>query len=77
MAKFEKSHIVCECNQVSLGEIAYSIESRGAQTVEDIKEFTDAGVTCGCCVSQEKDVNTKKMPLHLDKILNKLHGEDD
>ncbi len=75
MANFSKSHIVCECNQVTLAEIAHAIECRDASTIDDIKEKTDAGNTCGCCISKEKDVNSKTTDLYISQILNKLNKE--
>ncbi len=75
MANFSKSHIVCKCNQVTLGEIAHAIECKDANTIDDIKEKTDAGNTCGCCISNDKDFNSKKIDLYISQILNKLNKE--
>ncbi|MBT3280033.1 MAG: (2Fe-2S)-binding protein [Campylobacteraceae bacterium] len=75
MAKFCKSHIVCDCNQVSLAEIVHAIDSADAKSIEDIKELTDAGNTCGCCISKDDDVNSKKMELYISQILNKFNKE--
>jgi NAD(P)H-nitrite reductase large subunit len=75
MANFPYSHIVCKCNHVSLGEIMYAIEYKGATTISSIQQLTDAGTTCGCCISKEFDVNEKKLDLYLTQILNKFNNE--
>ncbi len=72
MAKFSQSHMVCQCNQVILGEIIHAIKDRGANSISDIKRLTDAGNTCGCCISSNNDVNEKKMDLYLSQILDKF-----
>ncbi|MGK0256399.1 MAG: bacterioferritin-associated ferredoxin, partial [Arcobacteraceae bacterium] len=41
MADFEYSHIVCNCNHVSLGEIVHAIEDKNAKTIDDIGDITD------------------------------------
>jgi NAD(P)H-nitrite reductase large subunit len=76
MAKISKSHIVCKCNLVTLGEIIYAITNRDAKTLEDIKILTDAGATCGCCIDPSCDVNEKKMDLYITQILNKFIKSD-
>ena len=75
MATFSNSYIVCKCNLVSLGEIVYAIKEKKASTIEDIKKFTDAGSSCGCCISKELDLNEKKMDLYIVQILNKFNKE--
>ena len=47
MAGFEYSYIVCNCNHVTLGEIVCSIEDKGASSIEEIGDITDAGTSCG------------------------------
>ncbi len=72
MANFCQSYIVCQCNQVTLGEIIHAIKNRGANSIDDLKRLTDAGATCGCCISLDSDVNEKKMDLYLSNILDKF-----
>ncbi|MBL3519943.1 (2Fe-2S)-binding protein [Aliarcobacter lanthieri] len=72
---FPHSFIVCECKRVSLGEIIYAIKEKGAKTLEDIEDITDAGSSCGCCRSAADDIGEKKMELYLDEILNKFVKE--
>lgn len=72
MAKFHHSHEVCNCKHVSLGEILHAIKEKGANSIEDISEMTDAGTACGCCISEEKDFGEEKMELYLETIINKF-----
>ncbi|OCL91188.1 BFD-like [2Fe-2S] binding domain protein [Aliarcobacter thereius] len=76
MAKnFPHSFIVCDCKQVSLGEIVHAIKEKGAKTLEDIENLTDAGSSCGSCRCKEDDVGVEKMELYLVDILKKFENE--
>lgn len=70
--KFPHSYEVCSCNQVSLGEIIYSIKDKGAKNIEEIGHITDAGTSCGCCKSLQDDIGEEKMELYLTQILEKF-----
>lgn len=72
---FPHSFIVCDCKQVSLGELIYAIKEKGAKTLKDLEDFTDAGSSCGCCKSSECDIGEQKMELYLDEILKKFNKE--
>ena len=72
---FPHSFIVCDCKQVSLGEIIHAIKEKGAKTLEDIKDMTDAGSSCGCCKDAKYDIGEQKMELYLDEILKKFNKE--
>jgi NAD(P)H-nitrite reductase large subunit len=72
MAKFHFSHKVCNCKNVTLGEIVCAIKEKNAKTIEDIKDLTDAGTACGCCISKEKDFGNPKMELYIEDILKKF-----
>ncbi|WP_198304455.1 (2Fe-2S)-binding protein [Arcobacter vandammei] len=73
---FHHSYIVCECKQVSLGEIIFAIKEKGAKTLQDLATLTDAGSSCGCCRSAKDDIGEKKMELYLDEILRKFEKEE-
>lgn len=76
MAKsFPHSYIVCTCKQVSLGEIIFAIKEKGAKTIDEIGDLTDAGTSCGSCKSAKDDIGEQKMELYLDEILNKFVGK--
>ncbi len=72
--KFEHTYEVCFCKHVTLGEIVYAIEQKGADTIEKIGTITDAGTVCGCCKSKEDDYALKHI-LYLDQILKKLKND--
>jgi NAD(P)H-nitrite reductase large subunit len=68
---FPHSYEVCKCKQVTLGEIIHAIKDKGAKTLQDIEDMTDAGSACGCCKSKEDDFNDD-MELYIDEILRKF-----
>lgn len=73
MAKsFPHSFEVCKCRGVTLGEIIFSIKEKGANSIEKIGEFTDAGTCCKCCQSEELDLGVEKMELYLEQIVKKF-----
>ena len=73
MANFPHSHIVCDCKNVTLGEIICAIKEKNAKTIDDIEEITDAGSACGCCKSAKDDFGNPKMELYLEQILEKFN----
>ena len=73
MAKFQLTHKVCDCKKVSLGEIIHAIKEKGAKSVEDIQNMTDAGTACKCCISADKDFGNPKMQLYIEDILKKFN----
>ncbi|QKF82197.1 (2Fe-2S)-binding protein [Halarcobacter ebronensis] len=73
MAKnFPHSFEVCRCRAVTLGEIIHAIKERGANSIESIGELTDAGTSCKCCQSEEKDIGEEKMELYIKQIVDKF-----
>ena len=72
---FPHSYIVCNCKQVSLGEIIHAIKEKGAKTLDNLEDLTDAGSSCGCCKSNEDDIGEQKMELYLDEIIKKFNKE--
>ncbi|MCK5293749.1 MAG: (2Fe-2S)-binding protein [Arcobacteraceae bacterium] len=72
MANFHYTHKVCECKNVTLGEIIHAIKEKNASIIEDIKNITDAGTACGCCISKNKDFGDPKMELYIEDILKKF-----
>lgn len=72
MADFQYSHIVCNCNHVTLGEIIYAIEDKNAKSIDDIGNITDAGKACGCCKCEKDDFGNPKIKLYLEQIVNKF-----
>ena len=72
---FSHSYIVCNCKQVSLGEVIFAIKEKGAKTLDNLEDLTDAGSSCGCCKSNEDDIGEQKMELYLDEIIKKFNKE--
>jgi len=64
---FSLDYIVCECFDVTLGEIINSIKA-GNSTLEDLMDDTDAGTACKLCQSEEIDEDNDR-DLHLTTIL--------
>ena len=65
--KYGLDYIVCECFDVTLGEIIDSIKA-GNNTLELLMEDTDAGTACKLCQSKKMDKDNDKS-LHLTTIL--------
>jgi NAD(P)H-nitrite reductase large subunit len=64
---FGIDYIVCECFDVTLGDIIKSIEA-GNNTLEKLMYDTDAGTACELCQSKEIDEDGDR-DLHLETIL--------
>lgn len=74
MATFHMSQIVCECKNVSLGEIVYAIQENNAKDINELSTLTDAATLCKRCISKENDFGIPKRKLYLEDILEKLNG---
>lgn len=48
--------IICNCMQISRGEIIAAIKEKGAKTFEDIQNATEAGTVCGGCQDDIEDI---------------------
>ena len=44
-----EDEIICNCNQITRGEIVEAIKSKSLKTVEEVGEATGAGTVCGAC----------------------------
>ena len=49
-------NIICTCLDVTEHEIMDAINSKGARTVEDIREITGAGTSCGSCIPELEEI---------------------
>ncbi|MGL5576058.1 MAG: (2Fe-2S)-binding protein [Sarcina sp.] len=54
----EEGKVICNCKNVTLGEIESAIAS-GASTVEEIQAKTNAGTGCGKCVGLIEEILEK------------------
>jgi NAD(P)H-nitrite reductase large subunit len=67
IAKLPANYTVCECYDVSFGDIMEAIEN-GCNTLEKIIHETSAGYGCERCRSKLDDAEQDK-EVHLDEIL--------
>ena len=70
--EFLKSYIVCNCNNVSLGELEFAIVNKKATNFNDLSYFTQAGSSCGYCKNSQCDFGEVKMQLYLSQVLKKF-----
>ena len=70
-----KELLKSSCGCCKCGEIIHAIKEKGAKTLEDLEDLTDAGSSCGCCKCGETDIGEQKMELYLDEILKKFNKE--
>ena len=45
----DRNEIICNCMDISRGEIVDVVEQDGLKTVEEVGEATSAGAGCGAC----------------------------
>jgi nitrite reductase (NADH) large subunit len=67
IAQLRPDYIVCECYDVSFGDIMEAIEN-GCETLEELIHETHAGYGCERCKSKIDDENMDR-EIHLDEIL--------
>jgi NAD(P)H-nitrite reductase large subunit len=65
--KFDLKYNVCECFDVTLGELLDVINA-GHNTMDALMDETDAGTACELCQSCEIDEDQDR-ELHMDEIL--------
>jgi len=67
IGKLKPDYMVCECYEVTFGDIIEAIEN-GCDTIEAIVHETLASYGCELCQSRMID-NNKDREVHLDEIL--------
>lgn len=58
----DRNEIICNCMQVTRGEIIDAIKEKGLQTVMEVGDETEAGTACGSCIED------------IEKILKEVNG---
>ena len=58
----DSNEIICNCMQVTRGDIVKAIKDKALQTLEEIGEETEAGTGCGSCLED------------IEKILKEVNG---
>ncbi|MTK52216.1 (2Fe-2S)-binding protein [Paludibacter sp.] len=48
--------MICNCNQITKGDIINAIQQKGLTTVEEIQDVLDAGTVCGSCVEDIEEI---------------------
>jgi NAD(P)H-nitrite reductase large subunit len=56
-----EENIICNCMFISEHEIVDAIKNKGATTVEDIQEITDAGTGCGSCIPDLEEILEREL----------------
>lgn len=52
----DRSEIICDCFDVSRGEIVDAIKAKGLKTVDEVGEVTNAGTGCGGCQDKIQEI---------------------
>ena len=52
----ENDDIVCNCMQITKGEIIEAIKAGNLKSIEEIGDSTEAGTVCGSCHDDIKDI---------------------
>ncbi len=52
----KKDYVVCGCMVVTRNTIEEAIREKGAKTVDDIEELTEAGSACGQCKDEIEEI---------------------
>jgi len=63
--------LVCDCTEVEFDAIKEAVKTHG-NDIEAIKEATDAGTTCECCLEEDCDKVELPLPLAIKKALEEL-----
>jgi NifU-like protein len=72
----KNKEIVCECAQVTRGEILEAIRENNIKTVEEIQEITKAGTFCGKCVKPKGEDRVYYIKDILNEELAKQKNEE-
>lgn len=51
-----KDEIICNCNQITRGEIEDAIRNKNLKTVDEVGETVDAGTVCGACQDDIQEI---------------------
>lgn len=52
----DNDEIICQCMEVSRGDIIKAIKEKGLKTVEEVQDETDAGTGCGSCIEEIEEI---------------------
>ena len=52
----ENNDIVCNCMQITKGEIIEAIKAGNISTIEEVGDITEAGTVCGTCQDDIEEI---------------------
>ena len=52
----DREEIICNCMQVTRGEIIDAIKAKGLKTIEEVGDETSAGTGCGGCHDKIQEI---------------------
>lgn len=52
--------IICNCNEITRGEIIKAIREKGLKTVDEVGDATSAGTVCGACQDDIQEILDKE-----------------
>lgn len=52
----DNDEIVCNCMQITKGEIIEAIKNGNLKTIDEVGEATEAGTVCGSCQDDIEDI---------------------
>ena len=55
------NEIICNCMEVTRGQIVKAIKEKGCKTFEDIQNETEAGTVCGACEDDIQDILSEEL----------------
>lgn len=63
--------LVCDCNEVEYDAIKAAVKKHG-NDIEAIKDETEAGTVCECCLEEDCDKVDLPLPLAIKRALEEL-----
>lgn len=51
-----REEIICNCNQITRGEIEDAVRKYKLTTVDEVGETVDAGTVCGACQDEIQEI---------------------
>lgn len=52
----DNEEIICNCMQITRGEIIEAIKLQGLKTIDEVGDETEAGTVCGSCHDDIEDI---------------------
>lgn len=52
----DNNETVCQCMDITKGEIVDAIKAKGLKTVEEVQDETEAGTGCGACIEDIEEI---------------------